>query len=110
MLVIASAREVKLLRTRHEFGRRRLSRFSLFPRSLPPRVHNGDPLPKGHPPPAGRPGAGGAFAAALPGALVPELLWAHYTSALRVRVRALLRCAFSELWTTALSRSSLLGP
>jgi len=36
------------------------------------------------PPPAGRPGAGGAFAAALPGALVPELLWAHYMPALSV--------------------------
>ena len=55
-----------------------------FSRSLPPRVHNGDPLPKGRPPPAGRPGAGGAFAAALPGALVPELLWAHYMPALSV--------------------------
>ena len=28
--------------------------------------------------------AGGAFAAALPGALVPELLWAHYMPALSV--------------------------
>ena len=41
----------------------------------------GTPLP-GAPPPTRqaprRPGAGGAFAAALPGALVPELLWAHY--------------------------------
>ena len=45
-------------------------------------MHNGDPPPKGRPPPAGRPGAGGAFAAALPGALVPELLWAHYTEGL----------------------------
>ena len=40
----------------------------------------GTPLQRGAPPPAGRPGAGGAFAAALPGALVPELLWAHYKS------------------------------
>ena len=42
------------------------------------------PLSQGEPPPAGRPGAGGAFAAALPGALVPELLWAHYMPALSV--------------------------
>ena len=44
----------------------------------------GTPLQRGAPPPAGRPGAGGAFAAALPGALVPELLWAHYMPALSV--------------------------
>ena len=31
-----------------------------------------------------RPGAGGVLAAALPGALVPELLWAHYMPALSV--------------------------
>ena len=53
--------------------------FLFFPQPAPQGAQWGPPS-KGAPPPAGRPGAGGAFAAALPGALVPELLWAHYTA------------------------------
>ena len=106
------AREVKLLGTRHDFSRRRPSSFSLFPAACPPGCTMGTPLQRGAPPPAGRPGAGGAFAAALPGALVPELLWAHYMPALSVDCEQNKGPAFGARYPSAQAklRSSLPEP